>query len=160
VKCGGGWERGAHLWIPSWSIPVATPRAFVVMRIFTGSQARRDHNHHLSLSSSAIPHRGWLGKADPGWETFEPTDVGSPDGVDRPSSARAGGEPNTPMVEVPVYSLRTRRDGSTAVDGHPVTDEFGAAVPSYSVMRQSQSGALTGGQDAQPLPLPLVRRQG
>jgi hypothetical protein len=33
------------------------------------------------------------------------------------------------MVEAGVYSLRTRRDGSTAVlDGHPVIDEFGAPV--------------------------------
>jgi hypothetical protein len=39
------------------------------------------------------------------------------------------------MVEAEIYSLRTRRDGSTAVVGHPVIDEFGGPVPSYSVMR-------------------------
>jgi hypothetical protein len=50
-------------------------------------------------------------KADPGWETFEPTDVGSPNGDDRPSSAGAGGEPNTPVGEAGVFSLRTRSEG-------------------------------------------------
>jgi hypothetical protein len=57
-------------------------------------------------------------KADPGLEAFEPTDVGQPDGADRASSAGAGGEPDTPMVEAEISSLRTRRDVSTAVDGH------------------------------------------
>jgi hypothetical protein len=38
------------------------------------------------------------------------------------------------MVEAGVFSLRTRRDASTAVDGHPVIDEFGSPV-SYPVMR-------------------------
>jgi hypothetical protein len=39
------------------------------------------------------------------------------------------------MVEADVYSLRTRKDASSAVDGHPVIDEFGSPVPSYPVMR-------------------------
>jgi hypothetical protein len=38
----------------------------------------------------------------PGWEAFEPTDVGEPDGADRPSSAGAGGKPGRRWLEAEV----------------------------------------------------------
>jgi len=134
VTCGGEWERGADLWILPWLIPVATPRFSMPCGIFTGSRGEAWLQPPF-LSVFSDSESRVVAKADLAGEAFEPTDVGEPDGADRPSSAVAGGEPNRRWLEVDVYSLRTRIDGSTAVGGHPVIDEFGAPVSSYPVMR-------------------------
>jgi hypothetical protein len=129
------WRSGTERIRSSWRlIPVATPRFSLSFGIFTGSRGEAWLQPPSPSAFSDFASRV-VAKADPGWEAFEQTDVSPPDGGDRPSSAGAGGEPNTPIVEADVYSLRTRRDGSTAVDGQHVIDEFGAPVPSYPVMR-------------------------
>jgi hypothetical protein len=100
------------------------PSIFVVMRDIHGITGRGVATTTFYVRLQRFRIEGGC-EGGPDWETFKQTDVGSPNGAGRPSPAGACGEPNTPMVEADVYSLRTRRDGSTAVDGHLVIDEFG-----------------------------------
>lgn len=80
MNCGRGWESGADLRIPSWSVPVATRRFSWSWRIFTGSRGEARLQPPFS-PSSPIPHRRWLRRRNPAGRRESRRDAGSPNGA-------------------------------------------------------------------------------